>query len=341
MSKENFYILLSRYRNGQCSAREKRLVEQWLMLLDHDLPSSAEGDSAALEEKLWIAIQAEKKSYSRGIYRAPAWKWVAAAVLAVSIGLWLIYPRPWTGENGIGNGYAVQSTGQLTKVSTEGEEKQLVLPDGSEIRLSPYSTLEYPGKFENREIYLEGKAFFNVTPDLNRPFLVYSGEIVTRVLGTSFWVDGSKPGNDVEVSVVTGKVSVTKRSEANEMRAGPVKTGAILTANQKVRFFNESKLFETGLVDHPVPLHPDDAQHIPVIRFEFDDTPIAEVVSALEQAYGIEIILANDALKKCLFRGDITEQPLFTKLDLLCASVGAEYEIRGTRVLVSGNGCSE
>lgn len=341
MSKENFYILLSRYRSGQCSAREKRLVEQWLMLLDHDLPTAATGDSTDLEEKLWKAIQAEKKSYSRGIHRAPAWKWVAAAVLVVSIALGFMYPGHWRGENVTGFGNIGQAAGQFTKVSTGGEEKLLVLPDGSEIRLSPYSRLEYPGKFEKREVYLEGKAFFKVTPDGNRPFLVYSGEIVTRVLGTSFWIDGSKSGSDVEVSVVTGKVSVTKRSEANDMQAGPVKTGAILTANQKVRYFNESQLFETGLVDHPVPLHPDDAQHMPVIRFEFDDTPIADVVSALEQAYGIEIILANDALKKCLFRGDITQQPLYTKLDLLCASVGAEYEIRGTRVLVSGKGCSD
>ena len=64
-----------------------------------------------------------------------------------------------------------------------------------------------------------------------------------------------------------------------------------------------------------------------------------DVIEKLEKSFGVEIILDNDAMRYCLFTADITQETLFTKLDLLCAAVNATYEVRGTRILISGNGC--
>src|SRR5690606_31931996 len=198
--------------------------------------------------------------------RNTLWKWAAACIILVSVSIGLFYEKssPIIYSNTDSASPIGKDKGSFRHFSSTDTEKSIVLADGSQIILSPFSSIEYPEIFDasKREVYLTGKAFFEVATDPEKPFYVYSGQIVTRVLGTSFWVDESKSGSDVEVSVVTGKVSVTKRSEVSDMQAGPVKTGAILTANQKVRFFNESQLFETGLVDHPVPLHPDDAQHM-------------------------------------------------------------------------------
>lgn len=346
MSKQNFHTLLSRYRNGQCNEREKRLVEQWFSMLDEEAPQRSREENELLEEKLWKIVQAKKKgrTKTRSLLVTSGWKWAAAVFLAAILSVWGITRfRPATLPEAIGNFTAQESEApRLNRITAKEAGETFVLPDGTEIKLSPHSSLEYPASFEGnkREVLLTGKAFFKVTANPGKPFFVYSGEIVTRVLGTSFWVDGGSPGSAIEVSVVTGKVSVSKRTDAVESRAGPVKGGVILTPNQKVKFSNESDLFETGLVEQPVPVIPGEHPIPPTASFLFEDAPIAEVIARLEEAYGIEIILENDALKGCLFRGDITEQPLFTKLDLLCASVGAGYEIRGTRILVSGKGCS-
>lgn len=346
MSKRNFYTLLNRYRNGECSEREKQLVEHWLALLDKEFPPQTLQESEVLEEKLWNIIQDRKNRHSAPQIwtRNTLWKWAAACIILVSVSIGLFYEKssPIIYSNTDSASPIGKDKGSFRHFSSTDTEKSIVLADGSQIVLSPFSSIEYPEIFDasKREVYLTGKAFFEVATDPEKPFFVYSGQIVTRVLGTSFWVDGSKPGNDIEVAVVTGKVSVSKRTENSNSPSGPIKGGAILTANQKVRFVIDSDHFETGLVDNPVPLFPAGNLELSTPDFNFDDTPIADVVFQLEKTYGIEIILENNSLKNCLFRGDIKQQSLFTKLDLLCASVGAEYEVRGTRVLVRGKGCS-
>ncbi len=349
MSKHNFHTLLSRYRSGECTEREKRLVEQWFSMLDENIAERSKEDNKQLEEKLWKAIQ-ERKDLAkiRPSRFTTGWKWAAAAILVMAVAGWVVYrtlpgPAATMGLETKIDQHLSTPDSPMEKVSTSIGGKTVILPDGSEVQLSPYSSIEYPSSFKSdkREILLTGKAFFKVVNNPARPFFVYSGEIVTRVLGTSFWIDGSNPARAIEVSVVTGKVTVSKRSEADFVPTGPVKGGVILTANQKVKFSGKSDLFELGLVEEPVPLIPDENEIPADESFVFEDTPIAEVIEKLENAYGIEIILENDALKGCLFRGDITRQPLFNKLDLLCSAGNATYEIRGTRVLVSGEGCPD
>ena len=74
-------------------------------------------------------------------------------------------------------------------------------------------------------MYLEGNAFFDVAKDAHRPFYVYSGDIVVRVLGTSFKVAIDKESGDITVLVTTGKVAVTKKT-------APLPHPLILTTNQ-------------------------------------------------------------------------------------------------------------
>lgn len=226
--------------------------------------------------------------------------------------------------------------------SSNKAEERIILTDGTEITLTPNSSIEYPSSFNGntREVYLTGKAFFNVAENKEQPFFVYTGAVVTKVIGTSFWIDGKNTKRNIEVSVVTGKVTVFDRSENPENTYGPVKGGVILTANQKVKFSDQGKLFELGLVDLPEIIEFDESDMPHEEIFIFDSVPMTEVIDKLERAYGIEIILENSALGDCLFRGDISSQPLFKKLDLLCSAGNASYEVRGTKILVTGEPCN-
>ena len=75
--------------------------------------------------------------------------------------------------------------------------------------------------------------------------------------------------------------------------------------------------------------------------FSFLETPVKDTFSMLEKAYGIDIVIENDSVETCLFTGDLTDLSLFEQLDLICKSVNATYERRGTTLFVRGEGCAK
>lgn len=341
MSKENFYTLLSRYRSGNCTDQEKRLVEQWFATLDEEIPQRTSQENHALEERIWNAIQHQTK-VEKPVFQTMIWKWAAAAVIILALG-WAGYQYK-TSRSTLLNNAALSSTitKDLTKeINNTNQPKNIKLPDGSLIELSPNSSIAYEPSFSGaeRQVYLEGKAFFQVKRDTERPFFVHTGDVVTKVLGTSFWVNGNEDRSAIEVSVLTGKVSVSQHMQANRAETSRVKDGVILTANQRVRYTVQTRSFETGLVSNPVPVVAEKKGKLVEESFDFQENPFSEVIAKLEKTYGIEIILEDETFTGCLFSGNITKQPLFTKLDLLCNSVNASYEVRGTRILISGKGC--
>ncbi len=96
------------------------------------------------------------------------------------------------------------------------EKMTIALEDGSLIELYPASEVRFCEKMKSRrEIYLQGKAYFKVAPDINTPFVVYSNEIATTVLGTSFTVTSFETDNTIKVGLHTGKVLVRWRSADN------------------------------------------------------------------------------------------------------------------------------
>lgn len=350
MSKHHFHTLLRRYRNGECTEQEKRVVEQWFSLLDGDVPKRTQPQNQQLEERIWQAIQHRQQPAAatpvRQLlpWRNRNWRWAAAAALVLTLG-WAGYEISHR-QQGLPISELIdsQSAGGLQK-RTNTTDKLLIcrLYDGTQIHLAPNSSVEFPAKFAGgkRDVFLTGKAFFRVARNPQKPFLVYTGDIVTKVLGTSFWVNAADDNRSVEVSVMTGRVSVFQRDARNDYVSDKIKSGVILTPNQRVTYTRQGQTFVTGLVEYPVVIAPEKSSEVaPVVPFVFDDAPLGKVVARLEQAYGIDIILENDQLSNCLFTADITRQPLFTKLDLLCSALNASYEVRGTKVLVSGSGCS-
>ncbi|MEJ0105234.1 MAG: DUF4974 domain-containing protein [Bacteroidota bacterium] len=74
--------------------------------------------------------------------------------------------------------------------------------------------------------------------------------------------------------------------------------------------------------------------------FVFDESPLSDVLNALQAAYGITIETENNNLNNCHFTGDISRQSLYDKLDILCKSTQCSYEVRGTSIYIRGKGCN-
>lgn len=336
MNKQHLHHLLTRYQNGDCTEREKRLVEQWFALIDGDEPANISGRNQQTEDRIWKAIQGRHQSPSswKGkLLPLLNWRWAAAVLLLITA--WGTYE--FDHNRRVGNQIVNKELAQqLTlKKNDTARPLALTLADGSQVSLLPNSSIEFPEQFQSgkREVYLKGKAFFSVTKDTERPFFVYAGAIATRVLGTSFWVDMKDDSSAVAVSVVTGKVAVSQRSDADDKLAENADNNVVLVPNQRGTYDIRTRSFVTGIVSEPVMLEAYSG------KFVFHDTPLASVVALIEKAYGIDIVLENEKLKNCLFTADINNQPLFTKLNLISSSVNASYKIEGTKILLSGQGC--
>jgi hypothetical protein len=228
--------------------------------------------------------------------------------------------------------------------NTSGVPLTLEMEDGSKVILQPGSRINYAQHFaaDKREVYLQGEAFFEVSKNPKRPFLVYSNNIVTEVLGTSFSIKLNNKTNKIEVNVRTGRVQVFENPKL--VKPGDsTDNGVILTPNQKAVYDADKRQFKTTLVDQPVPLTPanvlDNSAAAPQ-KFVFDQAPLLRVLTVLEKNYGIEMVVENENLYNCTFTGDVTEQSLYTKLDIITRVINATYEIKGTRILIKGKGCN-
>lgn len=187
----------------------------------------------------------------------------AAAVIILAIGLFW-WNRP-----------AAEKT--LAAGQTVVIEK---LADGSEITLNKQSTLHYPTAFKGktRSVALKGEAFFNITPDKSKPFIISVNDIRVTVVGTSFNI--REDSNYVEVLVETGTVIVSRDSQKITLQAGekinmPF-TGAIAAkekVNDKLHNYYRTK------------------------EFVCDDTPLWKLVQVLNEAYKTNIVFGKEELK--------------------------------------------
>jgi ferric-dicitrate binding protein FerR (iron transport regulator) len=227
------------------------------------------------------------------------------------------------------------------KLNNTHQVQLLILSDSSKVYLNPGSILHYAKHFsgENREVYLEGEAFFKVKKNPHRPFLVYYNNIVTKVLGTSFRVGTNKLNGQLVVEVKTGRVQVFENAKlaSSEKTITPV----IITPNQKVSYDKSIRRFETAIVSHPEPviLNEELATLQPRALF-FDQQKLNIVLGQVEKYYQIEITVENSAIYNCVFTGDISNLDLFSALKIISIATNAEYEVNGTKILIKGKGCN-
>ncbi|HEY4935013.1 MAG TPA: FecR domain-containing protein [Puia sp.] len=346
MDRKSFHILLKRYLEGSCSAVEQRMVDQWYELLENETPASfSEEELKEVENRLWEKIQQSSTGRNTGtaIIRHTKIFWkrlgIAAAVACLIGGAWWYHLTDKTTPSLVS--HKVEE-GMLEEVNVGSATRQIYLEDGSCVRMEPNAKIAFPQHFlkSKREVYLEGEAFFEVTKNPGRPFFVYNNNLVAEVLGTSFNIKIIK--NKIEVAVRTGRVAVFENGQQINLNSQQkLQNGVIVTPNQKVTYYPESRYFVTSLVETPVPVLAGKDSSILNKSFVFDETPLTEVLSALEKSYQIEIVLENDNLGKCPFTGDITRQTLYNKLEVVCSVFQASYEIKGTRILIKGGkGCN-
>jgi transmembrane sensor len=201
-------------------------------------------------------------------------------------------------------------TGRFQKISINtasiDRPRSITLPDGSKVYLNAYTRLSYPGSFNQkvREVTLSGEAFFEVTPDKAKPFLIHADNADIKVVGTSFNIDTRNRTLGVEVYVSTGIVELYQPGNINNrvvLHPGYLGTIKQDQINSK-KSVNENPIaWKTGNMD-------------------FQDTRLSEAVQVLNEMYRVNIVCRESGLDTTLTNGTyhFPEESLDQILTILC-----------------------
>jgi ferric-dicitrate binding protein FerR (iron transport regulator) len=348
ISKERFNDILRRYRSGECTAEERALIDAWYAAI-HENPGSEEGDPEEvdrLNQKMWSVIR--EKAFCEddgvrqiGVHRLSRTRFVyyslaAAAVITFVIIASVFFLRPSGLREkdalAVENGNGVKL---IEIFNNRAELRLVVLPDKSTVQLEPGSKVVFPQRFSDndRKITFDGEGFFQIEKDPNRPFYVYTADVVTKVLGTSFTIRAFQKEPEVVVAVRTGRVSVYAHNDAGDGNVASTET--ILTPNQQAIYSKPTHTLSRTLVDNPQPIVPKES----LSAIHFENAPISEIFQAIEDVYQIDIRFNERLLAGCRLTTSISDGGMYDRLDIICTAIRATYKVEDTHIVINGAGC--
>ncbi|MCT1523676.1 FecR family protein [Sphingobacterium hotanense] len=287
----NIREIFERYLSGNTTAAEEQLLFRYIRESDPE-----NNDLNGMFEKVWNEqkpslneseeVKAEfaeimkRVSVGENKRKAPLYMGIlkyAASVAIICSAAWMLFQHkhkaPHQEETAV---IAMEG-----KTTAEGQKVKIVLKDSTVVYLAGGSSLKWPETFkkgETRDVYLEGEAFFEVRKDSLSPFIVHSGKLRTRVLGTSFNIYAYSNDNQFTVSVRSGKVQVSDLS--NEQTPRQL---SLLTAGMKLSYSNADGKYAVS-TDNPT----EDTNAWVVNRFVFADANLKEVLERLERYYNVK-----------------------------------------------------
>lgn len=201
------------------------------------------------------------------------------------------------------------------------------LPDGSMVTLNTGASIDYPEKFKKnkRLVKLQGEAYFNVTHDQSKPFVVTADDIQIEVLGTSFYINTQAANDKVEVVLTTGKIAIYRKDKPQEKM--------ILESGEKAEFSKTDQKI-TKLENNN-----ENYMAFKTKKMVFTDTPLSEIVCNLNKIYSTNILIKDKSIADCKITVTFNNQSLDAVLNVLKATVDLNILKSGKSIELSGNGC--
>jgi transmembrane sensor len=241
---------------------------------------------------------------------------VAAVIaLAASVVVYFLVPNRETSTE-----VAEVVPSAVVKTAELGQKRTIGLPDGTIVKLNAGSSLSYLQPFEGQErrVQLDGEAFFEVTKDANRPFIIEAGGLITKVLGTSFNISSYDDAASVKVSVLSGVVQVESSRGQKEVLY-PDMMGVLYkdTENLNKTTFNEKEEFgwKDGII-------------------YFKNNPLKEVFRRLEKWYGVDIKLDSDQILQGTYTGEFKNASLEKVLEGICYTSQLTYSVENEKITI-------
>ncbi|WP_299457526.1 FecR family protein [uncultured Microscilla sp.] len=316
--------LLARYFSGEATADEQEKAAAWLkkhpqegQILKEAWEVSTVPTFAPDVNLAWSQVQnkitlaQDKKTKLRSF---PV-RWAVAAMLVLTLGVtWWILTDKNTGS-------------WLTKEVQNKQTTPLLLSDGTKVWLNQQTKLRYPSSFDatQREVFLEGEAFFEVKSNAQKPFVVHAAKTTTQVLGTSFNVKSLANEASIAVTVTSGKVAFfanaypDKRLVLNKNQQG-IFDNTTQALTKSTRYDGNLLAWKTG-----------------ILRFE--RASLAEVATVLSKYYNKTIKIENKTLRNCVLTTTLEKLSLKEAIEVIALTLNIEYTIATQQVVLKGKAC--
>ncbi|MCK9424118.1 MAG: FecR domain-containing protein [Bacteroidales bacterium] len=211
--------------------------------------------------------------------------------------------------------------------SAQNDVVSCKLPDGTAVTLNKGATLVYPSRFNDspRLVTLKGEAWFEVSPDKTKPFIISAENVRIRVVGTSFLVNTITSNNSKEIILSSGKVKVYFEDRPDK--------NAVLSPGEKVELITDGYAIHKN-INTDVNYLSWKTKHM-----VFNNTPLPDVVTLLVNVYHTSILIYDDSLKNCRITATFDHQSLESVLNVLKATLDLQVRNSGSGIQISGHGC--
>lgn len=348
MSQSRLAYLFNRYIGRECTPEEKtelfRLLDtedingELKNLLDNLVATT--GNELRLPEESGLKIlqtiikdpsqhETANQEIHNSVYVRKLWWSIAAASVIFLFTIVYFFSVKDENKNSDVTVSVANTSRLLTAGTSTGQWKNIRLADGTRVWLSPSSTFKYPAVFTGdlREVNLSGEAFFEVAHDAMHPFIIHSGNIETKVLGTSFNIQAYENQDDISITVVTGKVNVTNKTKVENIE---------LIANERAVFHRQTTRLEkenTDAGDAPNMLKRKDGM------FVYTYERLQKVIDDLKEYFGIEIKVAPE-IKECKVMANFyVKQDIQEILEPIALSINGNVSKKNNGFFITGKGC--
>ncbi len=199
----------------------------------------------------------------------------------------------------------------------------MLLPDGTIVWLNAKSKITFDNNFNNklRQLSLEGEAFFEVKRNVEKPFIVKTGNLETKVLGTKFNIQAYSLNKMIEVALLEGKIAVSINKNQK----------IILLPNQSVCFNKQSNLL--------TPILKVNTERYAAWRsgnLIFDRTPLKLVLNNLERNFNVKIQVSTPSLNHIKINGkfSLSESPEAI-IESICKLIDARYKVQNKIIMIT------
>lgn len=298
------------------------LKEEWENL---ELKSSISDRSRVLN-KVKARIEAEEKQdvkVARNLFNSSWYRIAASVIVLISISAisWYQIQNPFS---------IINTLGYEVSACDAGDQKEILLSDGSQIFLNGDSRVKYKKNLagDERNVYLQGEAFFDVARNEQKPFVIGLKKAEVKVLGTSFNVKAYPEDEKMETSVLTGKVAF-KRTEGflnrnqESMYLVPGEKGVVDRSNKSIDKLHVNNKLDVAWMNKD--LH-------------FENTSLLEITRTLYRMYGVNFKFMDGSLKDLKITANFENEKLEEVIKILEMTSEFSYKMENNLVTLGAKG---
>ncbi len=336
MNKDYFLFIAAKVFSGEATPEEESSIRKEMEinpslknvfeLYQKHWNTSFTKEHSSIEnalDKLWVRIKNEENAIAHtqtatiidiAESRRSQRLWMKIAVAVV---LFCCVGLTWFWLNKANN----TDADFMETANKAGVQSTLTLPDGTKVILAGASKIKYAATFseQNRNVYLDGQAFFEVQRDTLKPFIVHTNYGEVKVLGTSFNVSAYEADKEVITAVATGKVSYTSPQKDSVV---------LLLPGQKSTYNNNLKtLLVTDVVEEA-----DWAWTSGRISFSADS--LGKIATALQRHFGKSVQFTNPQYKKFRYTGSFYNQSQSEILEMLTRTKKFPFKVTDSTIYI-------